>query len=162
MVKHEKGNDLAGGLKIHLAADSRRNICQACFADKDAYSKIFLMIYREAKFASVDDLFEKLKGSVLRLKGTYSNIRAKECLFSVRVQVPMVPCCYKNWRGDIMLAYLKLENNKTLTENGAATHKTTGSDMLDLFATIGALRNSREDEPVYLRWLIQIWRQYLI
>lgn len=47
-----------------------------------------------------------------------------------------------------MLDYLKLEDNKTLTENGAATYKTTGSDMLDLFATIGALRNSREDEIV--------------
>ncbi len=47
-----------------------------------------------------------------------------------------------------MLDYLKLEDNRTLTENGAVTYKTTGSDMLDLFATIGALRDEFEDEII--------------
>ncbi len=47
-----------------------------------------------------------------------------------------------------MLEYLKLENNRTLTENGAATYKSTGSDILDLFATIGALRNAQEYEII--------------
>ena len=45
-----------------------------------------------------------------------------------------------------MLRYLKQEANKTVTENGAATHLTTESDCLDLFATIGALRSASEDE----------------
>lgn len=43
-----------------------------------------------------------------------------------------------------MLEYLKNETNKTLTENGAATYRTSCSDCLDLFATIGALRHSDE------------------
>lgn len=43
-----------------------------------------------------------------------------------------------------MLEYLKNETNKTLTENGAATYRTSCSDCLDLFATIGALRHSNE------------------
>lgn len=45
-----------------------------------------------------------------------------------------------------MLQYLKQESNLTLTENGAATLKTTQSDCLDLFATIGALRRESEAE----------------
>lgn len=45
-----------------------------------------------------------------------------------------------------MLQYLKQESNKTLTENGAATLKTTQSDCLDLFATIGALRRESDEE----------------
>ena len=40
-----------------------------------------------------------------------------------------------------MLDALKQQANRTLTENGAATLNTTRSDCLDLFATIGALRN---------------------
>ena len=44
-----------------------------------------------------------------------------------------------------MLQYLKKEANRTLTENGAMTCKTTGSDCLDLFATVGALRSSTDD-----------------
>ena len=45
-----------------------------------------------------------------------------------------------------MLNYLKNEGLKTYTENGAVTYKTTGSDCLDLFASIGAIRrNSDED-----------------
>ena len=47
-----------------------------------------------------------------------------------------------------MLQYLKQESNKTLTENGAATLKTTQSDCLDLFATIGALRREGEQEII--------------
>ena len=47
-----------------------------------------------------------------------------------------------------MLNYLKQEANKTVTENGAATHITTESDCLDLFATIGALRRESESEIV--------------
>ena len=45
-----------------------------------------------------------------------------------------------------MLNYLKQEANKTVTENGAATHLTTESDCLDLFATIGALRYAGDSE----------------
>ena len=45
-----------------------------------------------------------------------------------------------------MLEKLKKEANRTYTENGAVTHATTYSDCLDLFATIGALRSSNEQE----------------
>ena len=45
-----------------------------------------------------------------------------------------------------MLQYLKQESNKTFTENGAATLKTTESDCLDLFATIGAIRRESDEE----------------
>lgn len=45
-----------------------------------------------------------------------------------------------------MLQYLKQESNKTLTENGASTLKTTQSDCLDLFATVGAIRRESEEE----------------
>lgn len=47
-----------------------------------------------------------------------------------------------------MLEYLREEANKTFTENGAVTHGTTGSDCLDLFASIGALRRESDDEIV--------------
>ena len=47
-----------------------------------------------------------------------------------------------------MLNELKMEANRTLTENGAATLRTTGSDCLDLFATIGALRNAGDREII--------------
>ena len=47
-----------------------------------------------------------------------------------------------------MLKFLKQEANKTVTENGAATHITTESDCLDLFATIGALRRESDSEIV--------------
>ena len=46
----------------------------------------------------------------------------------------------------MMLEYLKNEANKTFTENGAVTYETTGSECLDLFATIGALRKASDDE----------------
>ncbi len=47
-----------------------------------------------------------------------------------------------------MLEHLKNEANRTLTENLAATHKSTLSFCLDLFATIGALRNQTDDEII--------------
>ena len=47
-----------------------------------------------------------------------------------------------------MLQYLKKESNEAFTENGAATYKTTGSDCVDLFATIGAIRRESDEEIV--------------
>ena len=47
-----------------------------------------------------------------------------------------------------MLKALKNEANKTYTENGAVSNRTTGKDCLDLFATIGALRRENEKEIV--------------
>lgn len=47
-----------------------------------------------------------------------------------------------------MIEYLKQETNKTLTENGATTLKTTQSDCLNLFATIGAIRRESDAEIV--------------
>ena len=47
-----------------------------------------------------------------------------------------------------MLEHLKNEANRTYTENGAVTHASTYSDCLDLFATIGALRSSNEQEII--------------
>ncbi len=41
-----------------------------------------------------------------------------------------------------MLNFLKETANRTYTENGALTPATSGSDCLDLFGTIGALRSS--------------------
>ena len=48
-----------------------------------------------------------------------------------------------------MLNALKNETNFTYTENGALTHKTTRSDLLDLFA-MGAAYRSRSDADVIL------------
>lgn len=47
-----------------------------------------------------------------------------------------------------MLEHLKNEANRTYTENGAVTHASTYSDCLDLFASIGALRSSNEQEII--------------
>ena len=47
-----------------------------------------------------------------------------------------------------MLEFLKREANKTYTENGAATYVSTRSDCLDLFATIGALRNASDEDII--------------
>ena len=43
-----------------------------------------------------------------------------------------------------MLELLKREANKTYTENGAVTYRTSGKDCLDLFAAIGALRRAND------------------
>ena len=52
-----------------------------------------------------------------------------------------------------MLEFLKNMANKAWTENGAVTLRTTGSDCLNLFATVGALRaqNETEIEKRFLR-----------
>lgn len=52
-----------------------------------------------------------------------------------------------------MLRFLKDLMNWTYTENGAVTLRSTGSECLDLFATIGALRtqSDREIEDRFLR-----------
>ena len=47
-----------------------------------------------------------------------------------------------------MLNHMKDEMNMTFTENGAVTYATTGSDCLDLFAAIGALRRESGEEIV--------------
>ena len=47
-----------------------------------------------------------------------------------------------------MLKYLKNEANRTFTENGAVTHKTTYDECLDLFATVGALRSAEEQDII--------------
>ena len=51
-----------------------------------------------------------------------------------------------------MLAALKNEMNLTRTENGAVTLSSTGSDCLDLFASIGALRRA-DDAEITSRFL---------
>ena len=45
-----------------------------------------------------------------------------------------------------MLNALKNETARTYTENGARTFSTTGSDCLDLFAAIGAIRRNSEED----------------
>ena len=52
-----------------------------------------------------------------------------------------------------MLFFLRKMANRTFTENGAVTPRSTGSDCLNLFATIGALRtqNNAEIENRFLR-----------
>ena len=45
-----------------------------------------------------------------------------------------------------MLNAIKRESNRTFTENGAVTLASTYSDCLDLFATVGALRKTPEQE----------------
>lgn len=50
-----------------------------------------------------------------------------------------------------MLESLKNESNRTFTENGAVAYESTGSDCLDLFSTIGALRHS-DDEEIIIRF----------
>ena len=47
-----------------------------------------------------------------------------------------------------MLSLMKQESNITYTENGAVTNATSGSDCLDLFATIGALRRESDEEII--------------
>ena len=52
-----------------------------------------------------------------------------------------------------MLEYIKSEANRAYTENGAVSNATTGSDCLDLFATVGALRRASDEEiiPRFIR-----------
>ena len=47
-----------------------------------------------------------------------------------------------------MLNYIKQEANIAFTENGAVTNASSGSDCLDLFATVGALRRESEAEII--------------
>jgi len=47
-----------------------------------------------------------------------------------------------------MLELIKNEVSKTLTENGAAAYERTGSECLDLFAAIGAVRNASDEEII--------------
>ena len=51
-----------------------------------------------------------------------------------------------------MLEYLKNEANMTYTENGALTHASTYSACLDLFATVGGMRNA-ETAELYARFM---------
>ncbi len=51
-----------------------------------------------------------------------------------------------------MLEVLKKTANKTYTENGAVTRRTSGKDCLDLFAAIGALRRA-DDQNISSRFL---------
>lgn len=52
-----------------------------------------------------------------------------------------------------MLEYLKNEANRTRTENGAETYRSTKSDCLDFFAVAGALRNAK-DEDILRRFIL--------
>jgi len=56
-----------------------------------------------------------------------------------------------------MLKQLKQEVNFTLTENNASTHKSTGSDCFDFFATVGALRNA--DETEIIKRFVRAWSE---
>ena len=47
-----------------------------------------------------------------------------------------------------MLEAIRNEANMTYTENGAVTPESTGSECLDLFATVGALRRESEEEII--------------
>ena len=61
-----------------------------------------------------------------------------------------------------MLKFLKKEANMTYTENGAATYRSTQSECLDLFATIGALRRESDEEITnrFLRCLLYTSGRY--
>ena len=52
----------------------------------------------------------------------------------------------------MFLEDLRKEENRTYTENGALTNRSTNSYCLDLFATIGALRNA-EDREIISRFI---------
>ncbi len=47
-----------------------------------------------------------------------------------------------------MLNHIKQEANRSLTENGAVTYATSGSDCLDFFASVGGLRRASDQEIV--------------
>ena len=44
-----------------------------------------------------------------------------------------------------MLDMLKMEANRTYTENGAVSNRSTFSECLDLFGTVGGLRHADEE-----------------
>ena len=52
---------------------------------------------------------------------------------------------------------LKEEANKTLTENGAVTYRSSGSECVDLFGSIGALRSANDEDIV--RRFIKAWTE---
>jgi hypothetical protein len=52
-----------------------------------------------------------------------------------------------------MLEYIKQEANTAFTENGAAAFASTGSECLDLFAAVGALRRE-EDTEIIARFIL--------
>ena len=56
-----------------------------------------------------------------------------------------------------MLNQLKQEANAAYTENGAVTYLTTGSDCLDFFATVGALR--RESDTKIINSFNRAWAE---
>lgn len=47
-----------------------------------------------------------------------------------------------------MLEFLKKMSNRTRTENGAMTYKSTASECLDFFAAVGAIRTAEEQEII--------------
>ena len=49
-----------------------------------------------------------------------------------------------------LITAIKANNNFTLTENGALTHKTTHSYLLDMFAMGGAMRNRQNNEIILM------------
>lgn len=51
---------------------------------------------------------------------------------------------------NILLTGLKNNTNCVSTENGAITHRTTGSDVFDMFALGGAYRNRTDDDCITL------------
>ena len=51
-----------------------------------------------------------------------------------------------------MLDFIRQETAMTWTENGAVTYESTGSECLDLFASIGALR-SASDAEIIIRFI---------
>ena len=56
-----------------------------------------------------------------------------------------------------MLNYLKKTANRTLTENGAVTYRSSGSECVDLFGSIGALRSANDEDIV--RRFIKAWTE---
>ena len=60
-----------------------------------------------------------------------------------------------------MLNALTYEANLTCTENGALTHRSSGSDCLDFFAVCGALRHADENEIVRHKIMDAIGDLYL-
>ncbi|MBQ3693090.1 MAG: DUF2828 family protein, partial [Clostridia bacterium] len=53
------------------------------------------------------------------------------------------------------LQALKGEANKTLTENLAVTYRSSGSENVDLFGSIGALRSASDEDIV--RRILKAW-----